>query len=312
LTTDDLNYLCSMKKSILLIIIGIILHLNWIPGGFAQKSDAYQSHWQTGQSPKDGEAFVNKMFSDQKSQFTYYVSNDGNNVYIFLMTADRANIQKIMKYGLTTWVNPDGKSKKGLGVQFPVPSDESESSSSWKGGGKPENGGSGGQKGQGAGGGDRKEMMNRMLAGKNKEIVLIGFSGKGSRDTVQITPDLDFKGNLEMMEGGNLLVSLTLPIKKIESTGKEQADGLLGIGFETGYMDLNESGMGGGGGQSSDGGGHGGGGGGMYGGGGPPPSSQGFNDKSQGSGSTQQKDVTLSELANPTRMWIGVVKLATE
>lgn len=301
-----------MKKTHLLILTGWFIQIAWIPVVYSQKSDAYQSHWQAGQSPKDGEAFVNKMYSDEKSLFMYYVSNDENNVYIFLMTADRANIQKIMRYGLTTWVNPDGKNKKGLGIQFPVPSDESEGSSSWKGGGKPENGGGGGQRGQGPGGGDRKDMMNRMLAGKNKELVLIGFSGKGSRDTVQFTPDLDIKGNLEMMEGGNLLVSLTLPIKKIESAGKEQADGLLAIGFETGYMDLNQSGMGGGGSQPSDGGGHGGGGGGMYGGGGPPPSSQGFNDKSQGSGSTQQKDVTLSELANPTRMWIGAVKMASK
>jgi hypothetical protein len=292
-----------MKKILFKAVMGLIIQLILIPAAYPQKS-VYESRWQAGQSPKDGEEFVNKMQFENKSQFLFYISNDEKNLYICLITADQANIQKIMRYGLTTWFNADAKQKKGLGLQFPVPADELAGPPAFKEGGKP---GGDHKEGQGAGG-ERKEMMNRMLAGKNKEMVLIGFSGKGIRDTIQLKTNPDFQAQVEMLDGGKVLVSLAVPLSRIETTGKVQNDNQLSIGFETGYMDLNQSGIGASGSsQSSEG--HGGG---MYGGppgGGGQPS--GGMDKAQ-SNTDQQKQTSISDLANPTKLWISPVKLAVD
>ena len=271
-----------------LIASGILL----IPAAcYAQKVDYYESHWQEGPAPDGGEGFIDRMQSDSKGQFMFYFSNDENNLYITLIVAEKASLQKIMRYGLTTWFNPDAKHKKGLGIQFPVPPGE--------GSGPP-------ARKEGQAQGERRDMMMALMAAKNKEMILIGFPGKGIRDTIQPFEGGEFFARLEMMDREKIKVSLTIPFSKIESAGKGLPDNVISVGFETGYMDLNRQGVGQtGGDQPAQGGGHGGG---MYGG---PPSSGGGLDKEQGS-SEQSGQVSIAELSKPTRLWISEVKLATK
>jgi hypothetical protein len=277
-----------MKRKIIPWLLGIGLMAALATVSVAQKVDVYNCQLQQGQSPKDGEEFINRMFFDDKSKMLFYISNDDKDLFITLMVSDRAALQKLMRYGLTTWFNPEGKHKKSLGIEFPVA------------GGGPAGPPQGGKPGSG----DRKEMMNKMLAGKNSEMVLIGFSGKGSRDTVRVADVQWMKAGMEMMQGEKMMISLVVPISKIEPGSG--TDHLLSMGFETGYLDLNKTGMG----QSAGSGmpaesSHGGS---MYGGG--PPSGGGAPSGNTSSGQAQQGQVSISELAKPNKLWINQVRLA--
>ena len=237
---------------------------------------------------------MNRMQFHEKSQFLFMLSNDEKDLYIDLIMVDKAAIQKIMHFGLTTWLNPEAKQKKVMGIRFPV---------------APE--GSGEPSFKREKGGDRKEMMMAMMAMKNQEMVLTGFGAKGEEITIDPRVDPAFDGNVEMLEGGMLKVSLVLPLEKLGRSG-ENTGNPFSVGFETGYLDVTGQAMPSGGGMAGGGGGmHGGGmpggGGGMPGGG--PPQGGVSGDMQTGSGD-QQKQPEISELASPSKMWIKQVTLA--
>lgn len=282
-----------MKEINLTLAAGMILSLGWLPGVFSQKADHYQCHWESGLTPEAGEAFIDKMRYDEKSTFLYYFSNDETNLYIYLIISEKASLQKVMRYGLTTWFNADAKQKKSLGIQFPVPVIEGNGPPARKEGQAP---------------GERKDMMIGLMAAKNKQMILVGFSGKGTRDTVRVSENKEFRAKLEMKDKEKLLVSLSVPISKIESAGKNEPDNMISIGFETGYMDLNRQGIGQTGEAQQGQSGHGGG---MY--GGPPPggtSTTGTAGERSSGNSGQADQPDISQLAKPTRLWISPVKLA--
>jgi hypothetical protein len=255
----------------------------------AQKIGMYECKWHAIPEATDEESLINAMQFEEKSQFMFLFTNDEKNLYVDLVMNDKADIQKVMRFGLTTWFNPDGKHKKSMGIQFPAAPEEGSEPSF-----KREKGG------------DRKDMMMAMLDRKNQEMVLLGFGSKGETKVIDPRIDSSFHGKVEMMEGGKLHVSLALPLNKL-GRSKDNFNLPFSAGFETGYLDLNQAGMTGGASQGSGGGGdqHGGHMGGPPGGG--PPSGGG-----QESGATQQqqKQPDINELANPTKLWISQVKLA--
>ena len=261
----------------------------------AQKKGVYESKWDPGIVREPEEVLINQMQLDEKSQFLYLISNDDRRLYIDLVVADKAAFQKIMRYGLTTWFNPDAKHKKALGIEFPVTSE-----------GQPQ---PNFMKDKNA---DRQEMRKAMMASKNKEMVLIGFGEKGERKTIDPNTDQDFKGKIEMLEGGRIFISISLPLEKLQRKDMASFVNPVSIGFETGYMDVTgQGGMSSGGGGQAGGGAHGGGGG-MYGGGGmpgggPPP---GGGSGSMGDASGQQGRPDIGQLASPSKMWIKQVILS--
>lgn len=260
----------------------------------AQKVAVYQSKWNPGMEVVDAESLINRMQYDEKSKIMFLVTNNEEILYIDFMSADQAVIQKVMRFGLTTWVNPDGKTKKMLGIEFPRSPEET---------GEPlfrkEKGG------------DRKAMMMAMMESKNKEMELIGFEGKGTRTIIDPRVDPLFEGNIQMKEGGKIHVRLEIPMNKI-GRGREKANfSPVSLGFETGYMDVTGQGTAGGGSPQGGGGYHGGGGmppGGGMPGGGPPPGGGQAGD-SQGGGPHQQQP-DISKLASPSRLWIKELQLS--
>lgn len=259
----------------------------------AQKLNSYQSKWNPGLVRDYEETLINQMQFDQKSQFMFMISNDEKSLYVDLVVADKAALQKIMRYGLTTWFNPEAKHKKALGIEFPVTSE---------GSGEPPM-----MRDKNA---DRRDMRKAMMDAKNKEMVVIGFEGKNSRRSVNPQDNPDFRGMAEMMEGGKLRISLVVSLDKLQRGNVVSNASPFSLGFETGYMDVTGSGMPSGGGPSSGGGMGGGGGmpGGMPG-GGPPPGGSGM-PGSMGDSQAQQNQPAIGELASPSKLWIKQVTLA--
>ncbi len=91
---------------------------------------------------------------DDKAQLGYAVSNDKNNLYITVETGDPATQLKIMRNGLTVWIDKTGEKNEQTAINFPIPkeaSDEDKPKSSKK----P----SSGQWQQGNGGGQDKQRL---------------------------------------------------------------------------------------------------------------------------------------------------------
>jgi hypothetical protein len=275
-----------MKKSIITGILAFATIFLAFPGANAQKIGDYQCKWHAVLSADDEEGLINQMQFEEKSNFLILFANDEKNLYVDLVLADKAAIQKVMRFGLTAWFNPDAKHKKKMGIQFPLPEEENGEPSF-----KREKGG------------DRKEMMMAMMARKNQEMVLVGFGVKGERKVIDPRIDSSFHGKVDMMEGGKMHVSLVLPLDKL-GRSKETINMPISAGFETGYLDLNREGMTAGAGQGS-------GGGDMHGGHmGGPPASGGTGTQGMSTNQQQQQQPDISELASPTRLWINQVTLA--
>jgi len=298
----NLIFIFPMKKSIIPGILTLATILLTFYGTHAQKIGLYECKWHAATRINDEESLINLMQFEEKSQFLILFANDEKILYIDLVLTDKAAVQKVMRFGLTTWFNPEGKHKKGMGIQFPAPP-EGENEPSYK---RDK-------------GGDRKEMMMAMMDRKNQEMVLVGFSGKGERKVIDPRIDSSFHGKVDMMEGGKLHVSLAIPLNKL-GRGHESFNIPFSAGFETGYLDLNQAGMttgagqgpGGGGMQGSGGMPGGSGGGGMPGGGGPPSGGGGTVGQASGTSQQQQQQPDLNDLANPTKLWIKQVKLANK
>ena len=281
-----------MKQETYRLIVFISFILTGISPALAQKVGSYSSKWQGDIAGLSEKQVIGQMQVHQKTQFLYLISNDEENLFIHLMINDRAAIQKTMRFGLTTWLNPDGKTKKGMGIQFPV---------------APEGRGESGFRRDK--GGDRRDMMMAMLAQKNREMVLIGFGAKGEQMRIDPTLDTAFDGDIKLNEvDGSIMVRLVVPLEKIGRGQPITFNQPISLGFETGYLDVTGQGMPSGGGMQEGGGIHGGGryGGGMPGGG--PPSGMAPGD-AQASGG-QQKQPDINQLSSPTKMWIKEVRLA--
>jgi len=284
-----------MKKSIISVILSFVTVLFTIPGAHAQKKAIYESRWYSGISAEDEESLVNRMQYDEKSKFLYLLSNDEKSLHIDLILADKAAIQKIMRFGLTTWFNPEGKHKKAMGIKFPVTPDGNDDQPMMRGKGA-----------------DRKEMQTAMLASKNKKMILTGFGGEEKEKVIDPQLDPGYFGKVEMLEGGKLHISLALPLEKLGRDKIETAKNPFSVGFETGYLDVTGQGMPSGSGEQTGGGMHGGGGG-MPGGGPPaggPPG--GGSQGSPGGANDQQpqQQPDINELARPSKLWISQVTLS--
>ena len=265
----------------------ILLLIGTVNVGFSQKGGEYRSKTFTGLSPKDGSGYLDIMQYDEKSKFMYLIRNDEKNLYVDVIMSDRAAIQKTMMYGFTTWLDPLGKKKKNIGIEFPV-----------AGGGRAEQG----QLGNRGEGQDRKAMMALAMQEKNSHMVLKGFNGKGSEEEINPMAGDGIRGKFDHLEGEKVLIALVVPLEKLGITDKAAMIKPLSIGFETGYMDLNRSGMAAGANT--------GGGGGDYHHDGPPGGGPPGGGMDQ-SGSGQQQP-NLNQLASPAKMWVKAVRLSVK
>lgn len=283
-----------MKTNRIFLFFSLVLLSVFSGEIMAQKVAVYQSKWHPGMEVNDEEGLINRMQYDDKSKIMFLVTNNEDLMYVDFMSSDQAVIQKVMRYGLTTWVNVDGKTKKTLGIEFPRSPEET---------GEPVF--------RKEKGGDRKAMMMAMMESKNKEMELIGFEGKGTRTIIDPRVDPLFEGNIQMKEGGKIHVRLEIPMAKL-GRGRETGNfSPVSLGFETGYMDVTGQGSAGGGSMQGGGGYHGGGGmgpGGGMPGGGPPPGGGQAGD-AQGAGPNQQQP-DISKLASPSRLWIKELQLS--
>lgn len=108
----------------------LVLMLFW---GCA-KTPVFKSTWQQPSFQLDGndEDWAGQMYYDNESGIMYGLSNDHEKLYVKLQFSNQILQQKVLKTGLTFWIDTVGKKKKQLGLIFPTKSQPHKSSTSYR------------------------------------------------------------------------------------------------------------------------------------------------------------------------------------
>lgn len=103
------------------IIFGLVIMM--IMMGCARKP-VYKSTWRQPTNDEKGisEDCLEGMRYDSESGIMYSLSNDQENLYVKIKFANNILQQKVVKTGLTFWIDTTGKKKKQLGLVFPIES----------------------------------------------------------------------------------------------------------------------------------------------------------------------------------------------
>ena len=163
---------------------------------------------------------------DKKGKIKYDVYNDDKNVYVSIKTLDYYAQVKILKFGLTLWLDEKGKKKKEKGIVFPMESGFQKPTQS-----------QGGQRMM-PGGKESLLQLHSMYELSDKNILLIGFDGKDSkRELYPKRETYDISATITFDSLNNALNYLAvIPIDKIIS--KDDNDKTFSIGLESGFLDM--------------------------------------------------------------------------
>src|SRR5262245_62134230 len=156
---------------------------------------------------------------DEKQLVAVGAGNDRQSLYLVLTTSDRGARMQVMREGLIVWFDPEGKDRKGFGIEYPVGTGPSEEGS----------GGRGGRPRQGAGGSPPAESLE-----PPNRLVLHGPKKDDARSLVaDKVPGVEVKiGQVE----GALVYELKLPLQKtadVEYAIGARPGSLVSVGLET-------------------------------------------------------------------------------
>ena len=278
-----------------------------------------------------GDEWHNARYTFEKQNVSVGLLNDDQDLYIRLATRSRNLQRQIMAAGFTIWFDAKGGDRKTLGIHFPLGMQTggmggSKQRGGMQGGEPPDDGGQFGEKpeggiteggqdqipaGGGRGGMDSQEQSRKMLEAVQTEIEILG-PGKDESYTVTID-EAQMMGIFCKMDNpkGNLVYELKIPLVITDAhpygIGVELPK-VVGIGLETGEMEMPQGrGPGGGRGGGMGGGMGGGPGGGMGGMGGGPGGGMGGG---PGGGMGGGPGGSRPQTTEPLELWMKT-KMAT-
>jgi hypothetical protein len=182
----------------------------------AQKGNLFYSNWHNGgnsevNTPKSNYAYF------KKGQIYYNLSNDKDYIYLDMLIEDAGVQTRILKEGLTIWIDMEGKSSRKLGVRFPIGSQNS------SGRNRP----------------DQKEKLNPdgsivtplQLA---NTIELIGFINEEVRRLPAENAE-NFSGSVKFDKEGILHYSMIMPLAKLPVRNSKDGNGAMPFAFGIQY-----------------------------------------------------------------------------
>jgi hypothetical protein len=198
-----------MKKIIFPVLILLCLNAS------GQKDKSYQSSWHKEGAdelsiPSDSYTYF------EKGKLFYFLSNDESKIILDIKIEDEGIQNRILKEGMTIWINMDGKQKKDMGVRFPI-------GSQYQAGGK-----------------GNHTTLNEdgtvitPLSMANT-IELVGFSGENSGRLPSENYD-SFNGFVNYDKKGILHYRMNLPFEKIPLRNSKEGGGAMpfNLGIEYG------------------------------------------------------------------------------
>jgi hypothetical protein len=189
-----------------LLLIGISLSLA-VSG---QKEKATSLKWRNDMA---GELKIDdsEYSKDKKGLVLYYLSNDSGNIYVDMKIKETLEQNKILKIGMTIWINPDGKSQKKAGIRYPIGSDYSKKKM------------------------DYETTINPPTPLSQATMIqLIGFNDVQPAKFPSNNKD-NIRGKVKYNDAGDLIYSLVIPISKLSVLKEENTEpASMTIGFEYG------------------------------------------------------------------------------
>ena len=244
----------------------------WLPAAFLflacsrQPTASSASRFVPAPPVVDGLAteWTDSLHYDPTSKLQYQVLNDGRAVYLRIKAADPATQAKIVRLGLTVWLDTTGRNQHQFGVHFPLgqlgergPAEGHDQ--------QPDNGTDAPADRQAA----RRERMTRIIANM-REMELLNYKGNKEPTLTDAQSQLGVKAALAVDAQEDLIYELAVPLRLLYHKLPALATGqkaVVGVTLAGGKLTMPSQG-GGGGGGGMGGGGMRGGGGGMRGGGG--------------------------------------------
>lgn len=168
-----------MKSFILILLFFICAGLN------AQKGNLTLSRWHLNDKVETSDFHLIK-----KSRLYYFISNDNDNIYIDLKVDDQGVQSRILKEGLTIWINMDDRPLKKMGVRYPT----------------------------GSHGATLLSLANT--------IELIGFTNERERHFPSENAD-NFRGSVKYDEEGTLYYKMVMPIAKLPVRNSKDGNGAM-------------------------------------------------------------------------------------
>jgi hypothetical protein len=171
----------------------------------AQKSNYYLSTWDK-LKPDELKIAADKFICNNKTGLCYFMSNNNDNLVLFIEVKDIVVQNRILKEGMTVWINMDGKQEKDMGVRFP----------------------------KGAGNTGKEVNLITALSMANT-IELIGFSGESERQVPAENAD-SFSGQVTLDVFNVLQYRLVIPLTKVPLRNSKESNGTMPfhIGIEYG------------------------------------------------------------------------------
>ena len=164
----------------------------------------------------------------KKTSLYYYLSNDNENIYVDLKIEDAGVQNRILKEGLTIWINMDNKTVKKMGIRFPIGSENTPSR-------------------------NNNSLVESMLnpdgtlitpLSQAHTIELIGFISEETRRFPSENNN-NFRGSVNYDNDGILYYKMVMPIAKLPLRNSKQGIGAMpfAIGIEYGKLSyVNKSG----------------------------------------------------------------------
>jgi hypothetical protein len=190
-------YLKYMKKAFLLLTLILCLNAN------AQKGNLYLSNWL--ESRNDITIPLSKYICNNKGKLCYFFSNDNENFSCDILFNDINSIDRVLKEGMTVWIDMDGKQTKKMGVKFPL--------------------------------GAQLSGSTATLLSMANIIELIGFTRENERRFPSENAD-NCRGYVKIDEEGVLHYKMIIPITKLPVRNSKDASGAMpfNIGIEYGVV----------------------------------------------------------------------------
>ncbi len=174
-----------------------------------------------------------KFTTDKETGLLYAVDNDDKNLYIALIIPDIRTQMKMMRMGMTLFVDPKGKKREGKGIEFPV---KRSADGGGMGGGNFQRGNGGGGQGRG----DMRAMRTALAAQQLTFLKAFGFNGDdpvilttGAEDGVQVAYKCDTAQDMH--------IEYTIPLSLLGDAASLKQK-VFGIGCKINGMEMPSSG----------------------------------------------------------------------
>ncbi len=152
-------------------------------------------------------------------RFSLGVRNDGEFLYVALLSRDEGVTRQIVRDGLILWFDPAGGKEKTFGLRFPLGLTALQPPGERSGGPR--------------GGQQDPEAMRERFEASLADLQVLGADGKSRRVAVGSLPGVLLRARLDH---GTLLYEMQLPLQRSEAFGEAVGvapGAVVGLGFET-------------------------------------------------------------------------------